>query len=1516
MAYAFQNGVRGHGRLLTSETLARHTTSSTLEAGIIDAGIIDAGEIMTTKVDTFDICATEMIIQNTITFKTDYSDFRLNIELDELRLEALNSNGTVGTNAMIIEPSGDIIFGKNIRVVGASSSVFEKDLQIVGDVDICDTLRGNQATIQTLGVTGDARFYDSVRIDGSLTLLNTVIIEEQLVFTTEQDFEEKIVFLKEVEISENGLTHLFVGCDSSFNGDLTISNDLLVRGTSIFQQDVTVNGFLNINTGIGISGSLSIPEYLTVSGDISTNSNVNTTGLIVRNSASISGSLDVSSLNVQNHSVFSGEVSVSGSLDASSLNVQNYSVFSGEVSVSGSLNVSSLNVQNNSVFLGDVLISGGVLDIELGDIRDVSNIRFGDGSVISSGSSLTISGNTYFFNNVGVGRSSAIYPLDVSGSLRTEGFILERSTGNILDTPASAIVPFTTNPTSYTTPIHIGQSDNTATIRIEQANKRVGIYSGTMTQAPQATLDVFGNQRITGNVTLGDTSLNLTYDSKLFIEKEGLCTATETSNHGITIKGTDQSIHIGADTTNRVGYIQSVDWGTAVSNLSLNPRGGNVGIRTSAPTANFLQISRTDLSNIYPNFSTSLNDYGVAMITDEYVEPSISGILDNTADNWRSNLFINTTAPYARNRGASITLGGKNAVDGGNIGRHSVFGRISAVQSVGTDGWSYGDLVFESPSVDGGNAYLFEHMRLGGLERKVRIARPVSINSTNYPSGSLALDVSGTFNMTSGTRTGTHITTYPFYVTADIGSESSGFQFGHINGTTGVGIGFSGIYMAGSASDLPMSLVSKGTGSIIIKSGGNTNTTFTSTGRVGIGNSSPSFNLDVSGRTYISSKTNDGRTLTIETLIDPLANAGSGGILTIQRQGGQPAIDISANNYSAGLRINHRPDYVTSGTASLIVNSSNAYAALFNGGNVGIGNSSPSFNLDVSGSQRILHGTLQVRNDTQNVEITINPGNSGNIGILEAFNIGNTSKRPLCLNPYQGSDLSYGNVGIGTITPFYRLDVNGNTKIHDNLRVYNETTPHIEFKRGTSSTAGFGSSAYTDWIIGCSGSNTADFVIKHKFSGTERPNLFLIKGDSGNVGIGTSAPAYPLDVSGNIRILSGSNLSSRLLLGPSPNSSNLDYTSIIESVNTFSSNFGSDLRFYTHGTTSNVNSTERMRITNTGNVGIGTSAPDNTLTVSGVIQVNSTSGTEKYALYSDTNVLQINPRSSTGQYKSIDGILMDSSGRVGIKKVPTSPYVLDVNGSQRIINPRASLTITDNSGSGYGIGANPTIIGRNNTFNLGSIGFIDESSSGGTFRGGIQFSSHVDGILFERMRITNTGIIGIGTTTPSSSYVLDVSGHVRATSFTPFTGQHIGIFSPELSENLHISFREGLVVSTANRPLGIQSINDAWVQLRLSNRIKDKCVVGVCSRMTEPEFGDISFVFYNSVGEGQILVCGENGNIEAGDLLCSSSIPGIAMKQDDDIIRSYTIGKALLSCSFAPQNPLEEILTSCVYYCG
>lgn len=71
-------------------------------------------------------------------------------------------------------------------------------------------------------------------------------------------------------------------------------------------------------------------------------------------------------------------------------------------------------------------------------------------------------------------------------------------------------------------------------------------------------------------------------------------------------------------------------------------------------------------------------------------------------------------------------------------------------------------------------------------------------------------------------------------------------------------------------------------------------------------------------------------------------------------------------------------------------------------------------------------------------------------------------------------------------------------------------------------------------------------------------------------------------------------------------------------------------------------------------------------------------------------------------------------------------------------------------------------------------------------------------------------------------------------------------------------------------------------------------------------------VIVNSGGEGGVRACDANGKIKNGDLLVSSPIPGVAMRQGDDIVRSCTIAKATCDCDFTER---REDLIGCTYMC-
>ncbi len=111
------------------------------------------------------------------------------------------------------------------------------------------------------------------------------------------------------------------------------------------------------------------------------------------------------------------------------------------------------------------------------------------------------------------------------------------------------------------------------------------------------------------------------------------------------------------------------------------------------------------------------------------------------------------------------------------------------------------------------------------------------------------------------------------------------------------------------------------------------------------------------------------------------------------------------------------------------------------------------------------------------------------------------------------------------------------------------------------------------------------------------------------------------------------------------------------------------------------------------------------------------------------------------------------------------------------------------------------------------------------------------------------------------------------------------------------------------------SIDESIPTIELCNMSNDKRAFGVisgiepfseqrCFRLGTLEMfmkkrKDDIRVIVNSVGEGGIWVCDANGNLKNGDLITCSHVQGYGMKQEDDIVRSYTVAKITCDCDFS-----------------
>jgi hypothetical protein len=198
------------------------------------------------------------------------------------------------------------------------------------------------------------------------------------------------------------------------------------------------------------------------------------------------------------------------------------------------------------------------------------------------------------------------------------------------------------------------------------------------------------------------------------------------------------------------------------------------------------------------------------------------------------------------------------------------------------------------------------------------------------------------------------------------------------------------------------------------------------------------------------------------------------------------------------------------------------------------------------------------------------------------------------------------NVGIGT-SPHndYKLDVNGDVRINggvvgkgsSNVGVYFPLR-HSEFKDHDQILMRNNGDIYM-------GSGKDREITFFNGNPTERKNEFMNM-KNGNVGIGTNTPKAGLQVYNNKGAIISSAIASGertavLRLGAPYAEDHDAYCAKITSTNNHSSNYSSDLRFYTHDSEKLGNvpgsnepvpdAKERMSILSNGNVGIGTSNP-------------------------------------------------------------------------------------------------------------------------------------------------------------------------------------------------------------------------------------------------------------------------------------------------------------------------------------
>jgi len=313
--------------------------------------------------------------------------------------------------------------------------------------------------------------------------------------------------------------------------------------------------------------------------------------------------------------------------------------------------------------------------------------------------------------------------------------------------------------------------------------------------------------------------------------------------------------------------------------------------------------------------------------------------------------------------------------------------------------------------------------------------------------------------------------------------------------------------------------------------GGYTRAYIDATGNIGIGTSAPSATLDVL-RSYA-----DGA-----TLLNVNGGASASGYRLVLQDNGVSRF----RTQKSGATI---LDVVDNFTPGLTVNQTGAnYAAIFTGGNVGIGVPNPAYRLDVNGTGRY-SGLLALTNPGPGATVlgnagapnyvafddTANPGGKkwrlGESGAsaFGQFDIYNETDNRLGLTVVGTS----GNVGIGTAGPatpihIYKKDVTTNT-VTSMLTLEHDATSQpaaggfgsaIDFVNRNNSGSGETKIASVQAYFAVPGNANSGILDFRTSNAGADPTSRMVIDNLGNVGIGSPNPSYKLDVNGTIRATS------------------------------------------------------------------------------------------------------------------------------------------------------------------------------------------------------------------------------------------------------------------------------------------------------------------------------------------------------------------------------------------------------------